>query len=481
MLSAIAPEGVPADFPVARPECRTGRVPHSTSQREKVSIKPSGSPVPAGSVARYSPAVPPLPTYDQALSIVLHAIRATFGPDHHMGARRRDLRLADGAFLAEPIRADRDLPPFDRVTMDGFAVRSGDIRKDVRLPLTGAISAGDAPGPALSPETCIAVATGCPLPSGADAVVPHEQTSSDGRAVSFHVPSVEPLHNVHRRGADATRGEDLLRAGEQLDPARLAIAAAVGVTRPLVRAGRPSVRILSSGDEIRPAATPTNDLAPQQIRDSNLHALATLVPLMGGRIESTQHVPDDLPPTTQAVRAALREADVLVTIGGVSAGPRDHFPAAFEACGVTTIVRGVNLQPGRPILVGVGDGSSAEPGQTMRPIVLALPGNPASVMVTAHLFLWPVLRLLSGFDEALPWEERSLDEPAQPNPRRESFRPAAASAGTGARVIPWSGSGDLVHLRSADGVVRLPEQSEVLQAGTPTLFLPWAWRCGERA
>jgi molybdopterin molybdotransferase len=382
--------------------------------------------------------------------------------------------MAAGAVLAEDIAADRDLPPFDRVTMDGFAVRSAEVRRGVRLRLSGSIAAGESPGAALQPGGCIAVTTGSPLPAGADCVIQHEVTTVAGDSVTFNCDPVEPFHNVHRRGADAARGETLLRASERLDPGRLAIAAAVGAARPLVRGGAPSVRVLSSGDEIRPATTPADQLAPHHIRDSNLHALAALIPLMGGRVESTRHVVDELAPTTDAVREGLREADVLVTIGGVSAGPRDHFPAAFRASGVTTIVRGVNLQPGKPILVGIA-GDAPDPQRT---IVIALPGNPVSVMVTAHLFLWPVLRLLSGRDAALPWGSRTLREAAQPNPRRESFRPAAVS-GTEARVIAWSGSGDLVHLRHAGGVIRLAEQAGPVPAGAPAPFLPWAWQVAQ--
>ena len=423
----------------------------------------------------------PLPAYDDALGAALSAVRATLGPDGRLGTRRQPLVLAAGSSLAEEIRADRDLPPFDRVTMDGFAVRASDVKPGVALPMTGSISAGQAPGSALGPGTCIGVATGCPLPTGADAVVPHELTTSEGGRVTFSGPPVAPFDNVHRRAADARRGEVLLREGERLAPDRLAIAAAVGAHQPLIREGVPSVRILSSGDEIRPAATPAAELPPHHIRDSNLHALATLAPYLGARVESTRHVPDDLESTREAVRNGLRSADVLVTIGGVSAGPRDHFPSAFDACGVTTIIRGVNLQPGKPILIGVAGVGGDQSAGSARSIVLALPGNPASVMVTAHLFLWPVIRLLSGLDAALPWEERSLSEPAQPNPRRESFRPASGGVGAGTRVIPWSGSGDFVHLRHADGLVRLPAQEQPTPAGSPVPFLPWAWNCAGSA
>lgn len=407
---------------------------------------------------------------------MLLACREALGREQRAMIRRRPLALAAGARLVQPIAADRPLPSFDRVTMDGYAVRSADIAPRATLRLLGTTSAGQQGAPRVLPGGCVAITTGSPLPDGADAVIPLEQAERTDSVVTVTSPSVQPFHNIHRQGADAALGQVLLECGEMLDPARIAIAAAVGVTRPLVRAGVPSVRVLSSGDEIRPAATSTSELAPGQIRDSNLHALAALVPMMGGRVESTRHVPDDLRSTCDAVEQALHEADVIVTIGGVSAGPRDHFPPAFAECGVSTIVHGVNLQPGKPILVGVADRADFAAEQTWRPIVLALPGNPASVMVTAHLFLWPVLRLLAGSSSPLPWERRVMCETARPNPKRESFRPASLDGSRGVRVVPWSGSGDLVHLRHAEGVARLPAQDAPISAGSDVAFLPWAWR-----
>ncbi len=409
------------------------------------------------------------------MEIVIEGVRATLGPGRGLPARRRPLELVHGATLAEAIFADRDLPPFDRVTMDGYAVRAADIQTGTKLRVTGAISAGQSPDVVVSQGECVAISTGAQLPEGADAVIPHELTDRGSPQVTINSPPIQRFHNVHRRAADAARGERLLQVGDVLDPARIAVAAAVGVVRPLVSGGRVSVRILSSGDEVRPAATATSELAPHQIRDSNAYALRTLAPLMGGLVESVRHVPDDPESTLAAVSEAIESVDVVVTVGGISAGAHDHFPEAFSMAGVTTHIRGVNMQPGRPVFVGRADGASLPGDEQFRPIIVALPGNPASVMVTAHLFLWPVLRLLAGIEGPLPWVDRPLAEEALPNPKRPSFRPAALDPSGGARVIPWSGSGDFVHLVHADGLVRLPAQANPIPAGGSAPFLPWAW------
>lgn len=416
--------------------------------------------------------MPPLPSHDEALHAALEAARGALCPGGELRTRRRALRLCLGATLAEPVVADRDLPPFDRATMDGYAVRAEDVERGARLRVVGAVAAGGGASVDAPPETCVAIATGAPVPPGLNAVIPHELTDQGQGEVTLHCDPVAPGHCVHARGSDAREGQRLLEEGRVLDPAAIGVAAAVGVARPLIRGGRPSVRIVSSGDELRPVDTPAASLALHQIRDSNAPALAAVIPLFGGTLESTVHVPDEEAPTVDALRDAIEAADVVVTIGGVSAGARDRFPRAIESLGFRWAVRGVNIQPGKPFSLAVG----MRVGEGWSGLVVCLPGNPVSVMVTAHLFLWPALRALAGAAGPLPWVRRALGAAVRPNPQRETFRPAARESGTGAaRVVEWSGSGDLAHLASTHGVARLPVQSEPVAPGTVVDVLPWAW------
>jgi molybdopterin molybdotransferase len=173
-------------------------------------------------------------------------------------------------------------------------------------------------------------------------------------------------------------------------------------------------------------------------------------------------VPDDPEMTRAAAREALSHSHLVLTVGGVSVGQRDFLPAAWQALGLTTILHGVNIQPGRPLLAVRDDCK----------LVLGLPGNPVSVLCTAHLFTWPVIRAILGqAPPELPWRTLPLAEPVKGSSKREVFRAAKLETDGAVRVITWHGSGDLVHTAEADGFVRLPLSDEPVAAGTRVPFL----------
>ncbi len=405
-----------------------------------------------------------LPTYDQALRSVLATL-----PPPSAALLQQPLDEALGSELAEPIRADRDLPPFNRAAMDGYAVRSGDLGEEGgSLEVVGTIAAGSpVDGVSLASGQCVAIATGAPVPSDADTVVPHELTDRGHPTVMINGPA-KPGNAIHPRGADASAGDVLLPAGITLRPHHLAIAATAGAARLVVSHRAPVVTVISSGDEIRPPETPTEELERHQIRESNVTLLRHAVPFFGGSILRCVHVEDEAEPTRQAVRQAVRESDFVVTVGGISAGTRDRFPDAFEHAGVETHLKGAAIQPGKPIFIGsvVTDGHACT--------VVGLPGNPVSVLATSHLFLWPLMRRFRGLPARLPWVVRPAGYPAKPNPHREAFRPCHIED-RGIVIPEWQGSGDLAHVAPTTGLARLPMERDMVTAGNPLSYLPYAW------
>jgi molybdopterin molybdotransferase len=314
------------------------------------------------------------------------------------------------------------------------------------------------------------IATGAAVPQAFDAVIAVEQSSVsvvDGaERVRFEVEEVVAGRNIHRRATDATAGEVLIEAGRRLSVAQVGIACAVGATE-LTVTRLPRVTVLTTGDEVCEPGTATEDLQPQQIRNSNGAMLKAFLEALGVPVVRHVHVADEPEMTVTAAREALGESNLVVTVGGVSVGQRDFLPEAWRTLGLREVVHGVAIQPGKPVLVAQVEGE-------VEKLVIGLPGNPVSVLVTAHLFVWPVLRKMLGLGAGLPWRKLRLSEAVKPSERRQMFR-AGELVGDGheeVRVLAWHGSGDLVHTAKAQGLVRLPMQGQVMEAGMAVGFLP---------
>lgn len=419
-------------------------------------------------------------TPEAALSRLLAAIAAA---GRHPRVERVALDEAHGRVLVHPVRADRDQPPVDRARMDGYALRAVDARPGAVLPVHGTCPAGVPAPPAPPPGGCIRIATGAALPTAIDCVIPHERTDrGDPVTLQAGVPSGAGArwHAVHRAGSDARRGDIVLAAGVTMGPVELAAAAAVGATT-LDVAARPRVTLLSSGDEIVPP-----DASPRlhEIRETNRRMLASIAGGAGAHVTAQSHVHDDLDAARSSVQAALADTDVLVTIGGISAGDRDHFPAAFVAAEIRTIGRRIAIRPGGPTMLGItADGIP----------VIAAPGNPVSALMAATLFLVPVIQALCGAAPRVPWRtcvlaapddgDPASDDAAQParvmpgadgadGPAvRRAVRPARFDAGGRLHLVPWNHSGDLLHLVGTDGAVEVPAAR--WREGDPVRFLPW--------
>lgn len=398
----------------------------------------------------------PLPSYEEALARLI----ALIDQNEIKGVPTWD-EEALGRALCEDIRADRDLPPFNRAMMDGYALRAAEYAKGKSFPVVGEVPAGASPNVEVPPGACVKIATGAAVPDSLDTVIQHE-LSDRANPVTFTVDSIEPGHAIHPRGADAKQGDIVIARGTRLGAHHLGIAAAVGCsTLPVVLP--PRVMILTSGDEVKPIDAA---LEPHQIRNSNGPMLSHLLTRFGAGEVQHEHLPDEKDATIKAVARAIESFDLIITVGGISAGERDYFPIALERANVSMSLSGARIQPGKPIHAGRAPNGS---------IVIGLPGNPVSALVCAHLFVWPAIKRLMGDESPMPWRTVMLAAPVKPNANRQAFRPAILhDDGDHASVPSWAGSGDLVHTARTHGFIALPVQGESVEAGTRLRFLPWA-------
>ena len=407
--------------------------------------------------------------YDQALDLILERLDA-------LKSEPVASKDAFGRTLRQDLQTDSDLPPFHRSTMDGFAICAETFRPETLYTVVGSIAAGGiwkSDKESVDQEiAALGIATGAMVPPPFNAVIPREQAevhhTRQVEQVRFTTESIEPWTNVHCQGSDAKYGEKVLLAGTHLAATHVGIATTVGASTIRV-SRRPRVSLLTTGDEVRELDCRT--LTRGQIRNSNGPMLECLINFWGGAVQRHRHVTDDPIPTLDAASKVLYESDLVVTTGGVSAGKRDLLPRMWGELGLETILHGVRIQPGKPLFVASGpkNGSSKQASGSRARIILGLPGNPVSALVTAHLFLWPVLRSLLGMNpQELPWRSVRTTGEVKPGAHRQLFR-AARFVGEGrdmVELIPWHGSGDLVHTVSADGLVKLPLQEQIVPAGT---------------
>ena len=392
-------------------------------------------------------------------------------------AQKVALDAALGAYLAEPIRADRDIPPADRAAMDGFAVRAADVGTvPAHLCVIGEIAAGAAIEQAIGPGECLRIFTGANMPPGADTVVRVEDTSL-GRFAGSE-PQVEAViavpvrrgSNIFRQGENARAGQELLPAGTRLGPNQLAVAAACGYGSVAMHA-RPGVAILTTGTEL--LAADADAPGAHEIRDSNGIMLASACRAEGFPVVLIRSVPDDLEATRKAIAEAGSRADVVVLTGGVSAGAYDFVRPALDALGAVVHYHGVAMKPGKPQLFATLPGGTA---------VFGLPGNPLSAVIGLHEFVLPGIRLRAGCPAAgcRPLLHLPLAAPAgkaeEPNDDRLQVIPAVIETGpNGAQVRPRPpvGSADLVTAGVADGAILVPPGAGPMPAGRVVAFRPW--------
>jgi molybdopterin molybdotransferase len=362
-----------------------------------------------------------------------------------------EIEDAFGRILAAPVLADRDYPPFNRSTRDGFAVRSEDARTPgARLECVGELRAGGRFDSAVQAGQCVEIMTGAAMPQGADAVVMIEHTKREGRAVVLE-RAASPGDHIVPRGNEARAGALLVPEKTRLGYAEMALAAQAGATR-LEVFKAPRLAILSTGDEVVNArAIP----GPLQVRNSNGISIETLARTAGAETLQLGNAPDEKTALRVAIERGL-ESDILVLSGGVSMGKYDLVEQVLADLGAEFFFTGVSIRPGRPAVFGVCRGK----------LVFGLPGNPVSTMVTFELFVLPAIDVLSGaVARPLPIFRAKLATRAREKGPITHFLPARIEwHGAEARVsqLPWQGSGDIVALALANGFLVVgPERPEI--------------------
>jgi len=397
---------------------------------------------------------------EQALSEILS--RCSLQP-----VEKVSLDRALGRVLARPLRADGDLPPADRSTMDGYAVRASDLASaPCELKRVGEVATGSKSRRRVEPGTCIRILTGANVPPRADAVAIVETTIEVGRGIVRFQSGVGRGDNVLPRGSIARKGQVLMKRGTRLDAPQIALCAAIGADPAPVFA-QVRVGVLCTGEEL---TAPKARAARHAQRDSNGPALLAAL-AASGLAECKSHgiVGDRLPALRSKIKKALKTCDVLLISAGVSVGKYDLVPRVVKDLGCRTIFHGVRMKPGKPLLFAIGPAKQ---------LVFGLPGKPLSSLTAFYEFVAPATRKMSGMETCEPITIRvRLLRAVTNRSGRVLFAPAqlhlSSSDGMPSAVaVEWQGSDDVVSGARCQGVVVLPEQREY-NAGDLVEFHPW--------
>ncbi|MFL6759969.1 molybdopterin molybdotransferase MoeA [Sphingomonas sp.] len=385
-------------------------------------------------------------SFDEALAIIGTAVRP-------LGTERIAIGEAGGRVLAAPVVAAIDSPRADVSAMDGYAVRGADVEAfPVSLKVVGESLPGLGWPGSIEPGSCVRIFTGAPLPAGADRIVIQEQVRREGEtAIIGREPG--PATWVRVSGGDFRVSEDVLPAGRLLDPAALTAAAGADASEAEVFL-RQRIALLSSGDElVEPGQARSSALA---VPDSASVGVAALAEQWGGRVIRRERLRDDLAQMQAAARDAASSADVIVVIGGASVGERDFAKAMFEPLALELLFSKISIRPGKPAWFG-------RIGETL---VLGLPGNPTSALVTARLLLAPLLGVAQGrtIEDALPWEPARLAMTLPPCDLRETFHRARLAGGE-VSLVGFQDSHAHKALADADVLVRQRANSAAMPAG----------------
>jgi molybdopterin molybdotransferase len=369
------------------------------------------------------------------------------------------LNDAAGRRLAADTVADRDDPPFDKSLMDGFAVRGGD---GLTLRVVGGIPAGTSATIAIAAGEAMSIMTGAPVPAGADAVVPVEQTAREGESVLLSLKA-KVGQSIARRGSDCAAGSIVLRRGVELGPAQIAVAASVGAAMVEVYA-RPRVAVLSTGDEIVPV---DQQQGVAQIRNSNSYMLCALLTRLGCDVQDMGIVRDQ----PELIREKLdlgMQCDALFVTGGMSMGEYDYVPRILREMGVELRISKLRIKPGKPFVFGVREEAPhvhAGLGSTGK-FVFGLPGNPVSGYVCTLRLASRLLRRMSGGEADGGVLGATLRKALPANGPREFYQPGVLDGAGGVNPLDWKGSADIYTLAAANTLIIREENAPACPVGS---------------
>ena len=375
------------------------------------------------------------------------------------------LARATGRVLQQAVLAERDQPPFDRVTMDGVALQYDSLASgNRRFAIQGTQHAGDPVQTLTSADNAIEIMTGAVLPAKSDCVIPVERIDvQDGIATIEDDYKAERLQFVHPQGSDFPAGHEVLGCGRMMTPMDIAIIASCGLEN-VQASSQPIVRIISTGNELVPPGKPVE---PHQVRLSNGPALLAMLQQQGFEQTADEHLVDEPALLRERLAEILNEANVLILSGGVSMGKADYVPQVLEELGVELIFHKISQRPGKPMWFGIGPEKQA---------VFALPGNPVSSLVCCRQYVLPALLQASGRERPRA-VTAVLAEDVTFNPKLTCFLPVRTeSAGDGrvvATPVPTNTSGDFASLSGTDGYVELALERNEFAAGSALPLHRW--------
>jgi len=381
--------------------------------------------------------------FEKALKTVLDSAR-------QLGSERIDITCAVGRILAEDVKSDMDMPPFDRSTRDGFACRRADLANE--LTMVESIPAGYVPKKTVGPNQCSKIMTGGVVPPGADCVIMKEYVELTAENTVRFIGE-ETINNICQKGEDIKTGDIVLRKGTRLEPQHIAVLASVGKTQPMV-AKRPRVAVIATGDElVEPASKP----GPSQTRNSNSFQLAAHVESMGAVATNYGVVKDTTGHIDSMFKKAAEENDVVIISGGVSVGDLDLVPEILRQNGIDLLFEKIAVKPGKPMVFGISE----------KVYCFGLPGNPVSTFVSFELLVKPFLYKLMGHDYRYPNVQMPLAESLRRKKTiRQSWLPVAITETGTVKPVEYHGSAHINSLSLADGLVSMGVGVAEIEKGT---------------
>ncbi|MBP7257400.1 MAG: molybdopterin molybdotransferase MoeA [Chitinophagales bacterium] len=365
--------------------------------------------------------------------------------------------------LAEDIYADRDYPPFNRATMDGYAIISQDINigKNNLLKITDTIHAGEAKQFALESGNCIKIMTGAPVPQRANAVIRIEDTHINGNEIHFNVKQVKENQNIAIQGEDARKGDLLIKKGTKLNPNSISLLAVTGHAK-LEVYKLPIIAIVSTGNEI---VAVESVIQPHQIRDSNVHTLKnSLLNYCISAIQTALIVDDKI--ALKNTLSELLNTDIIIISGGVSKGDADYVPEILKHLGVIEIFHRVSIKPGNPLWFGKMPNGG---------VVFGLPGNPISVQVGYKVFIESFLRKCFDMEPIEPIFLPLLGEKSKKSNFTEYFpcKLTHENKKSGLAINKMNTSGDISTTNNSDGIAIHPSEKQTIEKGEFVEFYFW--------
>src|SRR5260370_13879650 len=372
-------------------------------------------------------------TVEQAAKLIQNEVK-------DFGSERIPFESALGRSLAEDIRADRDLPPFNRVTMDGIAVSYQAIEKGVSFfNIKATQAAGDMPVEIDQADECIEIMTGAALPGSVDTVIRYEDVDINKDAATLLVTEIKKGQNLHLKGADKKQNEVIATKGQPVTPAIISLAASVGKVELLVKK-LPRVIVISSGDEL---VNVDEQPSPTQIRKSNSYTIKAVLQQYAVKADLL-HIPDDPQVTKERIGYCLDHYDVILLTGGISMGKFDYIPKALDEMRVKTIFHKVSQRPGKPFWFGRHDKGV---------LVFAFPGNPVATFMCVHRYFLPWLITNQGLSGKPP-VYAVLDQDFTFKPTLQYFLQVKLNFNEQGQIlatpIEGNGSGDFANLADTD-------------------------------